>query len=156
MSVRVGIDVGLSGGLAAVDTATRQLIDAVDIPTIGDGAKRRVDVLAVRAWLEAHKPIEHAALERAGVMPRQGIASGFRYGRAAGALEAVVALLEIPLTLVEPAVWKRRLGLLGGDKETSRQRALQLFPSAHALLALKKHHGRAEAALIALSIEGAQ
>jgi hypothetical protein len=29
-------------------------------------------------------------------------------------------------------------------------RALQLFPSAHALLALKKDHGRAEASLIAL------
>jgi len=36
-----------------------------------------------------------------------------------------------------------------GDKEAGRQRALQLFPAAHALLAHKKDHGRAEAALIA-------
>ncbi len=35
--------------------------------------------------------------------------------------------------------------------KTGRQRALQLFPSAHALLARKKDHGRAEAALIALA-----
>jgi hypothetical protein len=33
----------------------------------------------------------------------------------------------------------------------SRQRALQLFPSAHALLARKKDHGRSEAALIAFT-----
>jgi hypothetical protein len=38
----------------------------------------------------------------------------------------------------------------GSDKESSRARVLQLFPSAHALLARKMDHGRAEAALIAL------
>jgi hypothetical protein len=32
-------------------------------------------------------------------------------------------------------------------------RALQLFPTAHALLARKRDHGRAEAALIALTIQ---
>jgi hypothetical protein len=36
------------------------------------------------------------------------------------------------------------------DKEGGRQRALQLFPAQHALLALKRWHGRAESALIAL------
>jgi crossover junction endodeoxyribonuclease RuvC len=45
---------------------------------------------------------------------------------------------------------KKFHGLRGGDKEGSRQRALQLFPAAHALLARKKDHGRAEASLIAL------
>ena len=146
----LGIDPGLAGGLAIVDATAPRLIDAVDIPIIGTAAKTRVDVLGIRIWIEAHRPIDHAVIERAGVMPRQGISSGFKYGRAVGAIEALIALLEIPLTIVEPSVWKRRLGLIGGDKETSRQRALQLFPAAHALLALKKHHGRGEAALIAL------
>ena len=42
--------------------------------------------------------------------------------------------------------------LLGIDPGIhARQRALQLFPAAHALLARKKDHGRAEAALIALA-----
>jgi hypothetical protein len=40
--------------------------------------------------------------------------------------------------------------LPGKDKERARQKALELFPGAHALLARKKDHGRAEAALIAL------
>jgi hypothetical protein len=57
----------------------------------------------------------------------------------------------IPLTIIEPSAWKKFHGLRGKDKELSRQRALQLFPAAHALLAHKKDHGKAEAALIALS-----
>jgi len=54
------------------------------------------------------------------------------------------------LTIVEPAQWKKFHHLRGGDKEGARQRALQLFPAAHALLARKKDHQRGESALIAL------
>jgi hypothetical protein len=41
--------------------------------------------------------------------------------------------------------------LHGGDKEGSRQLALHLFSTAQALLTRKRDHGRADAALIALS-----
>jgi crossover junction endodeoxyribonuclease RuvC len=149
----LGIDPGIHGGLAIVEIdngAPAKIIDTIDIPIVGTGAKTRVDVLAIKKWLETHQP-DHAAIERAGVLPKQGIASGYRYGRAVGAIEATVALCEIPLTIVEPSVWKRRMGLYGTDKETSRQKALMLFPTAHALLARKMDHGRAEAALIALT-----
>ena len=154
MSKFLGGDLGNTGGLAIVevnDDAAPRLVDAIDIPTIGVKAKERVDVIAVRKWIEAHKP-DHAALERGQAFPKQGASSGFKYGRAVGALEATVTLLEIPLTIVEPTAWKKFHNLLGnrGDKEASRQRALQLFPSRHDLLALKKRHGVAEAALIAL------
>lgn len=83
-------------------------------------------------------------------MPRQGSSSGFKYGRATGALEAAIVLSAIPLEIVEPTAWKRFWHLPAKDKERSRQQALQLFPAAHGLLARKKDHGRAEAALIAL------
>jgi Large polyvalent protein associated domain 29 len=58
---------------------------------------------------------------------------------------------QIPMTLVEASTWKRRLHLPGKDKEAARQRALQLFPSQHALLARKKDHGRAGAALLVVA-----
>ena len=64
---------------------------------------------------------------------------------AACALEAAIACCTIPMTIVEPAQWKRAHQLGGSDKEASRQRALQLFPAAHALFARRKDHGRAEA-----------
>ena len=103
-----------------------------------------------RDWIVKHAP-QHALIERAQAMPKQGASSGFKYGRAVGAIEAVITCCAIPLTIVEPSIWKKFHALRGGDKEAGRQRALQLFPAAHALLARKKDHGRAEAALIALA-----
>ena len=63
----------------------------------------------------------------------------------------MIALCSIPLILVEASIWKRKLHLPGKDKEAARQKALQLFPSQHALLALKRWHGCAEAALIVVA-----
>jgi Holliday junction resolvasome RuvABC endonuclease subunit len=149
----LGVDPGIRGGFAIVevnDGAAPQLVDAIDIPVTGVGAKERVDVLAVRIWILSHRP-QHALVERAQAMPKQGASSGFKYGRAVGAIEAALTCCEIPLTIIEPTAWKKFHQLRGGDKEGGRQRALQLFPAAHALLARKRDHGRAEAALIALT-----
>jgi crossover junction endodeoxyribonuclease RuvC len=149
----LGGDPGIRGGLATItvniDGTTPQLIDAIDIPVAGVGAKERVDVLAIRGWIAQHAP-QHAFVERAQAMPKQGASSGFKYGTAVGAIEAVITCCGVPLTIIEPSMWKKFHRLPGGDKESARQRALQLFPTAHELLARKKDHGRAEAALIAL------
>jgi crossover junction endodeoxyribonuclease RuvC len=146
-----GIDPGIRGGLAIVNDVNGigALRDTIDIPTIGDKARERVDVLTVRVWIERHRP-DFALIERAQAMPRQGASSGFKYGRAVGALEAAVMLCGVPLEIIEPTAWKRFWKLPPKDKERSRQRALELFPAAHALLARKLDHGRAEAALIAV------
>jgi crossover junction endodeoxyribonuclease RuvC len=152
----IGIDPGaVSGGCAIVlindnDGAAPQLVDAIDLPTIGVKAKQRIDVLALRTWIQQHRP-DYAVIERGQTMPRQGISSGFKFGRGCGALEATLQLLEIPMKIVEPSMWKKFHGLRGKDKESGRQRALMLFPAAHALLARRKDHGRGEAALLALT-----
>jgi len=148
----LGVDPGIKGGCAIVmihDGAKPNVVDIIDIPVVGIGAKERVDVLALRTWIETHKP-DHAVIERAQAMPKQGASSGFKYGRAVGAIEALIMCCAVPLTIIEPTAWKKFHQLRGSDKEASRQRALMLFPSAHALLARKKDHGRGEAALIAL------
>src|SRR5262249_55051539 len=143
----------VSGGCAIIernDGIAPQLVDAIDLPIVGVKTKQRIDVLALRTWIQQHRP-DYAVIERGQAMPRQGASSGFKFGRGCGALEATIQLLEVPMTIVEPSVWKKFHRLRGGDKEAARQRALQLFPAAHALLARKKDHGRAEAALIALA-----
>jgi len=152
MTRYLGVDPGLSGALAIIETinSVPVLIDAIDMPSTGTGAKARVDIIAAAEWIAKHAP-STAYVERAQAFPGQGASSGFSYGRAVGALEAVVALCAIPMILVEASVWKRQLRLPGKDKEAARQRALQLFPSQHALFARKRDHGRAEAALIALA-----
>ena len=148
----LGVDPGLSGALAIVEllNCVPMLVDAIDMPSTGTGAKARVDAIAVAEWIARHGP-SVAYIERAQAFPGQGASSGFSYGRATGSVETVVALHRIPCVFVEAAGWKRVLHLSGRDKEIARQRALQLFPSQHALLARKKDHGRAEAALIVVA-----
>jgi Holliday junction resolvasome RuvABC endonuclease subunit len=147
-----GLDPGaVSGGCALVeisDGVAPQLVDAIDLPIIGVKAKQRIDVLALRTWIQQHRP-DHAVIERGQAMPRQGASSGFKFGRGCGAVEAVIQLLEVPMTIIEASVWKRKFRLHGGDKEGARQ--LALFPSRYELFALKKHHQRAEDTLIALA-----
>lgn len=165
----LGVDGGLSGGLTLIESGERRrIVWSGDIPVMGEGAKKRVHVRGVIAVLQRYK-IGHAFMERGQAMPvrddegvrrfAQGASSAFNYGRAIGALEAAVEGMLIPLTLIEPAVWKRAHGLLkpagmGSKewqkvvKENSRQRAILLYPECP-FWPLKKHHGRAEAALIA-------
>jgi Holliday junction resolvasome RuvABC endonuclease subunit len=148
----LGVDPGVHGGLAIVaieDDAAPRLVEAIDVPVIGTNARERVDTIAIREWLNKHD-VQRAFIERAGSMPGQGVASTFKYARAVGAIEATIALCLIPVEIVEPSIWKRHFRLPGKDKEVARQRALELFPAAHAALARKKDHGRAESALIAL------
>jgi hypothetical protein len=139
----LGIDTGIHGGLAIVlinsNSSAPQLIDVVDIPVTCVGAKERVDPLAIRTWITQHAP-QHAFIERTQAMPKQGASSGFKYGSAVGAIEAVITCCAILVTIVVPTLWKRFHQLRGNDKEAGRQRALQLFAAAHALLARKKDH----------------
>ena len=148
----LGIDPGIHGALAIIDIndgAVPELIAVCDVPTIGVKAKERANTMIVRDWLLAHRP-DHALIERAGSMPKQGVASTFKYARAVGSLETVVACLDIPYSIIEPAAWKKFHHLIGADKEASRQRVLQLFPNVHTLFSRKMDHQRAEAVLIAL------
>jgi Holliday junction resolvasome RuvABC endonuclease subunit len=149
----LGIDPGIHGALALVDIndgMAPQLVDVLDVPVIGTGAKERINAMLVRDWLAQHNP-NHALIERAGSMPKQGVASTFKYARAVGSLETVVACSDIPYSLIEPSVWKKFHHLPGKDKEAARQRVLQLFPGAHTLFSRKLDHQRAEAVLIALT-----
>jgi crossover junction endodeoxyribonuclease RuvC len=148
----LGVDPGLAGAMCIIDVSDGtppQLVAVLDLPVIGDGTKRRIDARAVYDWIQRYEP-QIAYIELAGVMPRQGISSGFRYGRAVGALETVVALAGISTNIIAPAKWKAFFGLVGSDKENDRLKALQLFPAAHDQLSLKKHHQRADAILLAL------
>jgi hypothetical protein len=78
MTRYLGIDPGLSGALAVVETINGLpvLVDAIDMPATGSGAKARVDVLAAAEWIAKHAP-SMAFVERAQAYPGQGASSGF-------------------------------------------------------------------------------
>ena len=152
MTFRIlGIDPGLTGAFALLEVtdSTTVLVDVIDVPIIGSGAKQSVDVIQLQEWLLCHAP--HCAfLERAQAMPKQGASSGFKYGRVVGALEAVLTVSAIAITMIEPSKWKRHFHLQGADKEGARGLVIRSYPGQHHFFARKKDHGRAEAVLIAL------
>jgi crossover junction endodeoxyribonuclease RuvC len=81
-------------------------------------------------------------------MPRDGHVGAFSFGRSYGIIETALAAAQIPFRTVRPQVWKKAMGVLA-DKDQARQMATQLIPSGAEFWPLKKHDGRAEAALIA-------
>jgi hypothetical protein len=97
----------------------------------------------LRSYVDQHA---HVVLEEATSRPGQGVRSMFTCGLGMGVWLGIVGTLGLAHTRIRPHVWKRSLGL-GSDKEASRLRAMQLFPAAD--LRLRKHHGRAEALLLA-------
>jgi crossover junction endodeoxyribonuclease RuvC len=147
----VGVDPGLSGALALLEAthSATTLLDVIDVPIVGSGAKQSVDVIALQEWLLRHAP-QRAFLERAQAMPKQGASSGFKYGRCTGSLEATLALCAIPIVVTEPSKWKRHFRLPGKDKEAARLQAIRLFPGEHRFFARKRDHNRSEAVLIGL------
>jgi crossover junction endodeoxyribonuclease RuvC len=148
----VGIDPGLSGAIFFIDRNHPSTGEAFDVPTHmlarGGKKKREVDIIGLIGILTSHQ-VDHAFVEQVNAMPGQGVSSVFAFGKIYGVILGVIATRNIPLTLVAPAVWKRALGVPKA-KDGARARASQLLPEAASQWRLKKHDGRAEAALLAL------
>lgn len=142
----VGIDPGMTGGIAWLDESGR-LIEVRDLPVAkGDGLLPGV----LAAWLrEDHRRPHHAWIERVGGRTGEGASRAFAFGRGYGQIEGACAALGIAVSLVSPAVWKRALRV-PADKRECRARAAQLWPGLAGAFARVKDDGRAEAALIGL------
>ncbi len=146
--VTVGIDPGLSGAVAALDTATGALLWVEDMPTM-PATKGKADVSApLLADLLRGEIVTLAAVEAVHSMPRQGVASAFRFGQGYGTVIGVLGTLGSPVRYVTPQAWKRDMRVTA-DKGTARTRAAELWPAHAHLFARVKDDGRAEAALIA-------
>lgn len=82
-------------------------------------------------------------------MPKQGVASMFRFGENFGAVQMAVAGHGYEYHYVTPMMWKKHFRL-SKNKGASRSLAMQRFPDNADLFSRVKDDGRAEAALIAL------
>ena len=141
----VAIDPGLNGGVAILNSDGE--LEAFDIPTVGEKAKRRVfGATLSRRLVETN--VTHAVIEQVSAMPKQGIASAFRFGTAYGQCLGVIEALWLPLTVVHSSKWKRQAGL-DSSKENSRLKAIETFPKYEHFFTRKRDHNRAEAALLA-------
>ncbi len=147
----VGIDPGFTGAVAVVDN-DGNLIAVSDTPVLtvqGKKTKQEYNTPAMHQILTAYNDRGvHAALEQVSSRPGEGVTSSFRFGRGLGLWEALLVACQIPFDRITPQRWKKTM--MAGrpkEKDASRLRAMELFPGAD--LHLKKHHGRADALLLA-------
>ena len=146
----LGIDPGATGAVAFFNIAGFGPISGFDFHSVQDMpvvGKTVNPVIFAKLLTTITYHITHAYIEKVQSMPRQGVVSVCTFCRSAGIIEGVLGALNIPVTLVSPQKWKKAFGLIGKDKEASRALAIQWYPKIE--LNLKKHHGRAEALLIA-------
>jgi hypothetical protein len=97
-------------------------------------------------WLEPYAArVKFAVVEQVHSMPKQGVASTFKFGRAFGALEMLVTFARIPHKFVSPTRWQGDLRCrTGGNKNVSKEHAEQLFPR------VKVTHAIADALLLSV------
>lgn len=148
-----GIDPGLTGAIVTlIDGEPGPMLD-MPCRTVGDW--NEVDAAAVAEFLRQQRAAHpgayvSACVEKVSARPNDGGTSAFRFGESSGKVKAVLEALGIPYSRAIPAVWKRRFGLIGTDKDAARTLALIRFPSASGQLKRKKDIGRADALLLAL------
>lgn len=142
----LGIDPGAKGALAWV-TGDGHLIEIADMPFVEVRGKDRVSAQGI-AHLLRKRDVSLVVIEGVGSMPKQGVASSFAFGYAAGILEGVASGAGLPVQITQAAIWKRKAGV-PADKGAARQMATRMWPGAADQFKRVKDDGRAEAALLA-------
>lgn len=163
----IGIDPGLNGAVAVIDEdvigqpGLGYMVEVNDTPTMkveSNGKVRNKYNTAAMADLlsyiyESKNMSERyvtVTLESVHAMPKQGVSSSFTFGEGLGIWKGIIAARGFSLELPSPQRWKKAmLTDMGKDKDASRLKAIQLFPSMASQLGRKKDDGRAEALLLA-------
>lgn len=141
----LGIDPGINGALALIDTDDWTLA-ITDMPREpGKGGKNAVSPTGVGRLFNAAMP-DYTVIEDVTSSPQMGVVSAFSFGRSLGILEGAGAAQSI-MTKVRPQDWKAATKT-PKDKNEARRRAMQLFPCAYDLFVRVKDDGRAEAAIL--------
>ncbi len=152
MTLFIGIDPGLSGGLAfRSDEEMSVLPMPVLTITKSKGVRRVLDLTALANLIDdktKNQPRIHVFIERVASMPKQGVASMFSFGESYGAIKGIIAANFLPMTLITPQTWKSKLKV-SSNKDDARYRASQLMPRFAHLWPRRSDDGLAEAALIA-------
>jgi len=148
----IGIDPGLSGGIAILDD--KKVIELFDMPVMPDGKKNKRQLnsaLLVKLIKDNIKNLEDTVMvvEQVNAMPGQGVTSMFNFGQTFGAIKGICAALGLPIFFVRPAKWKKHFELINSSKDSSRTKAIEMYPSISEQLSKKKDVNKSDAILIA-------
>ena len=147
----VGIDPGLSGAIAILEG--KKVVSLFDMPVMAEGKKNKrqlnsaqlVNILKDNTKSNAEIAV---VVEQVNAMPGQGVTSMFNFGQTFGAIKGVCAALKLPIFFVRPSKWKKHFELINSSKDSSRTKAIEMYPSISNQLAKKKDVNKSDAILI--------
>jgi len=149
MSIVIGIDPGVDGGIAAIG---EQGLTLQIMPASATAKRREIDETELTAWLGQFDPLmTHVFIERVAARPRQGVVAMFSFGTGWGLVRGICAGLRLRYELVRPQEWQRLL-LLGQPEGAEYFVAARLWPGISfrsSNRSRKPHSGLVDAALIA-------
>ena len=139
----IGIDPGANGGIAWIQDGKACVEKMPD--TLQDLWELIESITGgFVAFQESNKLMFMAYIEQVHSSPQMGVKSAFTFGNGFGHLEMALTAAGIPFERVRPQVWQKALGCMTkGDKNVSKRKAQELFPS------MKVTHATADALLIA-------
>ena len=148
----IGIDPGLSGAIAVLKD--KNVNSIVDMPVMAEGKKNKRQlnsaqlVNIIKNNIEKNEEIA-VVVEQVNAMPGQGVTSMFNFGQTFGAIKGVCAALGLPIFFVRPSKWKKHFELINSSKDSSRTKAIEMYPLLSNQLAKKKDVNKSDAILIA-------
>ena len=148
----IGIDPGLSGAIAILeDNVIKELFD---MPVMSDGKKNKRQLNSAHLVTIIKDNIKDSkntvmVVEQVNAMPGQGVTSMFNFGQTFGAIKGICAALDLPIFFVRPSKWKKHFELINSSKDSSRTKAIEMYPALSNQLAKKKDVNKSDAILIA-------
>lgn len=139
MTAFIGVDPGQTGAIAVISDNGVMVWD-------WPGDETAAAKIAMDLWTHSPKA-KMAAIESQNAFPGQGVTSMFKLGKNFGTWLGILAMLGVPYKIVRAQEWQKGVVTKSAGKDGNLAAARRLFPEAE--LHLKKHHGRADALLIA-------
>ena len=131
-----------------------KVLSVFDMPVMSEGKKnkRQLNSAQLVSIMKEHKNSNDemaVVVEQVNAMPGQGVTSMFNFGQSFGVIKGVCAAMQLPIFFVRPAKWKKHFDLINSQKDSSRVKAIEMFPKFSPMLSKKKDSNKADAILIA-------
>ena len=150
----IGIDPGITGAICFFENG--KIIDVIEMPNMPEGKKNKRQVNGAQITNEITSRIKKidkknvkVVIEQVSAMPGQGVTSMFNFGQSFGVLKGICSALQLSVFFVRPVRWKKYYNLINSNKDSSRTKAIEVFPYISEKLTKKKDSNKADAVLIA-------
>ena len=148
----IGIDPGISGAIAILQNS--KVLGIFDMPVMSEGKKNKRQINSAQLVNIIKENLKNddevvVVVEQVNAMPGQGVTSMFNFGQTFGAIKGVCAALNLPIFFIRPSKWKKHFELINSSKDSSRTKAIEMYPYLSNELSKKKDVNKSDAILIA-------